>query len=69
MEKKIEPIYPNSQFKSFCYIKSVVTNPNIIVGDYSYYDDNEDGPDLLKNMLPIIMILLVTNSLLENSVA
>ena len=45
MEKKINPIYPNSQFKSFCYIKSVITRPNIIVGDYSYYDDSEDGPE------------------------
>ncbi len=38
------PIYPNSKFKTFCYIKSVVTNPNIIVGDYSYYED-ADGPE------------------------
>lgn len=45
MEKKIQPIYPNAQFKSFCYIKSVVTNPNIIVGDYSYYDDADEGPE------------------------
>jgi virginiamycin A acetyltransferase len=45
MNKGIKPIYPNSKFKSFCYIKSVVTNPNIIVGDYSYYDDNEKGPE------------------------
>ena len=41
----MKPIYPNAKFKSFCYIKSVVTNPNIIVGDYSYYDDSEDGPE------------------------
>ena len=40
-----KPIYPNAKFKSFCYINSVVTNPNIIVGDYSYYDDSEDGPE------------------------
>ena len=45
MEKKINPIYPNSEFKTFCYIKSVITRPNIIVGDYSYYDDSEDGPE------------------------
>ena len=45
MEKQIKPIYPNSQFKSFCYIKSVITRPNIIAGDYSYYDDSEDGPE------------------------
>lgn len=43
--KKNVPIYPNANFKSFCYIKSVVTNPNIIVGDYSYYDDSEEGPE------------------------
>jgi virginiamycin A acetyltransferase len=45
VKKEIKPIYPNANFKSFCYIKSVVTNPNIIVGDYSYYDDSEDGPE------------------------
>ena len=38
MEKRIKPVYPNSQFKTFCYIKSVITRPNIIAGDYSYYD-------------------------------
>ncbi len=45
MSDIINPIYPNSQFRTFCYINSVVTNPNIIVGDYSYYDDSEDGPE------------------------
>ena len=33
IEKKLNPIYPSSQFKTFCYIKSVITRPNIIVGD------------------------------------
>ena len=41
----MKPIYPNGQFKTFCYIKSVITRPNIIAGDYSYYDDSEDGPE------------------------
>jgi len=41
--KKI--VYPNSKVKSFCYINSVIKNPNIIVGDYSYYDDNNEGPE------------------------
>lgn len=45
MNDKINPIYPNAQYHTFCYINSVVTNPNIIVGDYSYYDDNIDGPE------------------------
>ena len=51
MEKEIKPIYPNSQFKSFCYIKSVITRPNIIVGDYSYYDDSEDGPESFEKQI------------------
>lgn len=32
-------IYPNEGIKSICYIKNVITHPNIIVGDYTYYDD------------------------------
>lgn len=32
-------IYPNKAIKSICFIKNVITRPNIIVGDYTYYDD------------------------------
>ncbi len=32
-------VYPNERIKSICFIKNVITRPNIIVGDYSYYDD------------------------------
>lgn len=32
-------IYPNEAIKSICYIKNVITRPNIIIGDYTYYDD------------------------------
>ena len=32
-------IYPNENIKSICYIKNLITRPNIIVGDYTYYDD------------------------------
>ncbi|AJD28103.1 acetyltransferase, CysE/LacA/LpxA/NodL family [Clostridium botulinum CDC_297] len=32
-------IYPNENIKSICYIKNVIKNPNIQVGDYTYYDD------------------------------
>lgn len=34
-----ESIFPNKSIKSLCFIKNVVKNPNIIVGDYTYYDD------------------------------
>ena len=36
--------FPNPNIPSLCYIKNVVRNPNIIVGDYTYYDD-KDGAD------------------------
>ena len=36
--------FPNPDIPSLCYIKNVVTNPRIIIGDYTYYDD-VDGPD------------------------
>jgi len=32
-------IYPNEHIKSICYIKNVITRQNIIVGEYTYYDD------------------------------
>lgn len=32
-------IYPNESIKQLVYIKNVITRPNIIVGDYTYYDD------------------------------
>ena len=32
-------IYPNENIKQVVYIKNVITRLNIIVGDYTYYDD------------------------------
>ena len=34
-------VFPNPSISSLCYIKNVVKNPNIIVGDYTYYDDKD----------------------------
>ena len=36
--------FPNPAIPSLCYIKNVVKNPRIIIGDYTYYDD-VDGAD------------------------
>ncbi len=33
-------IYTNEAIKSMCYIKNVITRPNIVIGDYTYYDDD-----------------------------
>lgn len=34
-----DAIHPNPAIPSVCFIKNVITRPNIIVGDYTYYDD------------------------------
>lgn len=36
-------IHPNEAIPSVCYIKNTITRPNIIVGDYTYYDDPIDS--------------------------
>lgn len=36
-------IHPNPSIPSVCYIKNTVTRPNILVGDYTYYDDPVDS--------------------------
>ncbi|OGS23451.1 MAG: chloramphenicol acetyltransferase [Elusimicrobia bacterium RIFOXYB2_FULL_48_7] len=38
-------------FPQVCYIKNTIKNPNIIVGDYTYYDDKEDSEDFEGNVL------------------
>lgn len=32
-------VYPNENLKELCYIKNTITRKNIIVGDFTYYDD------------------------------
>lgn len=34
-------VFPN-EYKTSCFIKNVVTAPNIVIGDYTYYDDAND---------------------------
>ncbi|WP_319533310.1 CatB-related O-acetyltransferase [uncultured Cohaesibacter sp.] len=36
--------YPKAEFKRFAFLKPLITNPNILVGDFTYYDD-PDGPE------------------------
>ena len=44
-------IFPNPTIPSVCFIKNVVKNPNIIVGDYTYYDDKDGATDLSETSL------------------
>lgn len=41
-------IFPN-QYKTSCFIKNVITAPNIFIGDYTYYDDPVDPTGFERN--------------------
>lgn len=47
-DKKTVPdpnaVIPNPVIPSICFIKNVITRPNITVGEYTYYDD-KDGAE------------------------
>lgn len=43
-------IYPNKNIKSVCYIKNTIKNPNIQVGDYTYYSDFTDAENFEKRV-------------------
>ncbi len=38
-------------FPQVCFIKNTVRNPNIVIGDYTYYDDPEDSENFERNVL------------------
>ena len=38
-------------FPQVCFIKNTVANPNIVIGDYTYYDDPEDAANFERNVL------------------
>lgn len=44
-------LHPMEGFNQICYIKNSIKNPNIIVGDYTYYDDPENSEEFEKNVL------------------
>lgn len=42
--------FPLANYDRLCFLKNIITNPNIIVGDYTYYDDFEDVKNFEKNV-------------------
>ena len=42
--------FPLENYDRLCFLKNVVKNPNIIVGDYTYYDDFENIENFEKNV-------------------
>lgn len=43
--------FPLENYNRLCFLKNIITNPNIEVGDYTYYDDFEDVANFEKNVL------------------
>lgn len=43
--------HPMKGFDQVCYIKNTVDNPQIEIGEYTYYDDPEDSEGFERNVL------------------
>jgi len=42
--------FPLANYDKLCFLKNSINNPNIEVGDYTYYDDFEDVSNFEKNV-------------------
>lgn len=53
MKPNPEPnnLYPIENCTRTCFLKNIIKSPQIIVGDYTYYDDPEDVYNFEKNVL------------------
>lgn len=43
--------HPMEGFPQVCFIKNTVRNSNIVIGDYTYYDDPDDSENFERNVL------------------
>lgn len=43
-------LFPLPNYDKLCFLKNLIKNPNIIVGDYTYYDDFEDVGNFERNV-------------------
>ena len=42
--------FPLKNYDRLCFLKNIIKNPNIIVGDYTYYDDFENVENFENNV-------------------
>ena len=42
--------FPLENYDNLCFLKNIIKNPNIRVGDFTYYDDFEDVENFEKNV-------------------
>lgn len=45
-----DSLFPIENYDKLCFLKNIIKSPNIIVGDYTYYDDFEDVHNFEKNV-------------------
>ena len=50
-------LYPIAGVTRTCYLKNIIKSPQIIVGDYTYYDDIEDIENFEKNVLYLFELM------------
>lgn len=43
--------HPMTGFPQVCFIKNTCANPQIVIGDYTYYDDPENSEDFERTVL------------------
>lgn len=43
--------HPMEGFPQVCFIRNTLSNPHIVVGEYTYYDDPEDSEGFERNVL------------------
>ena len=46
-----QTLHPLQEFPQVCFIANAVKNPQIQIGDYTYYDDPEDSENFERNVL------------------
>lgn len=51
MHPNPDTLFPIQGCERTCFLKNIIKNPNIIVGDYTYYDDPESIHNFEKNVL------------------
>ena len=43
-------VFPLAHYDRLCFLKNIITSPNIIVGDYTYYDDFNTVENFERNV-------------------
>jgi virginiamycin A acetyltransferase len=43
-------VFPLANYDKLCFLKNYINNPNIEIGDYTYYDDFEEVSNFEKNV-------------------